>query len=141
MGAVVVDTNIVSYLFKRDTRVRGYRRHLLGNDLVLSFMTVAELDNWAARRRWGQTRREALDRHLQGYAVYYADRELCRTWATVNDRARRAGRPIAEADAWIAATALLLDVALVTHNAADFAMVEGLRVLSEPPSNSPSSAP
>lgn len=45
--------------------------------------------------------------------------------------ARRAGRPIQTADAWIAATALLYGATLVTHNAADFAGVPGLLVVAE----------
>src|SRR5687768_2352667 len=40
-------------------------------------------------------------------------------------------RRCAPAHAWIAATALLLDVPLVTHNGAHYRGVEGLRVLSE----------
>jgi tRNA(fMet)-specific endonuclease VapC len=62
MAAVVVDTDVVSYLFKRDTRARLYRRHLLGQERIVSFMTLAELDQWAARSRWGASRRAALER-------------------------------------------------------------------------------
>jgi predicted nucleic acid-binding protein len=46
------------------------------------------------------------------------------------DGARRQGRPIQTADAWIAATALHLGVPLVTHNPADYAGVSGLTVLT-----------
>jgi predicted nucleic acid-binding protein len=45
--------------------------------------------------------------------------------------ARRRGRVIQAADAWIAATALLLRVPLVTHNASNFAGISGLTVISE----------
>lgn len=131
MATVVVDTNIVSFQLKRDTRARLYRRHLLGNDLILSFMSLAELDYWASRYNWGEGRRDSMERHLQGYEVFYADRDLCRLWAEVTDRSRRRGRTIADADAWIASTALALGASLVTHNAEDFAGVVGLKVLSE----------
>lgn len=40
------------------------------------------------------------------------------------------GRRIESADAWIAATALLYDAALIAHNPADYAGVPNLRVLS-----------
>jgi predicted nucleic acid-binding protein len=76
-------------------------------------------------------RRAELARHLEQYEVYYADDALCRLWADIWTRARRQGRPIEVADAWVAATAPALDVPLVTHNAADFAGVEGLQVLTE----------
>jgi predicted nucleic acid-binding protein len=81
--------------------------------------------------RWGAPRRAVLERYLQGYRVYYSDRDLCRLWAEVSDRARRRGRSIDVADAWTAATALALGVPLVTHNPADYAGVDGLAVLSE----------
>jgi len=132
MATVAVDTNVVSYVFKQDTRARRFRQHLVGRDLVLSFMTLAELDQWALQRRWGQQRRADLERFLQGYRVHYADRFLCSLWAEVMERANRQGTPMDKADAWIAATALALGVPLVTHNAADFRAVAGLTVLTEP---------
>jgi predicted nucleic acid-binding protein len=45
--------------------------------------------------------------------------------------ARKRGRPVAPADAWIAATALLLDVPLVTHNSSHYEGIDGLRVISQ----------
>jgi predicted nucleic acid-binding protein len=131
MARAVLDTDIVSYLFKRDTRAERYRRHLHDTVVVLSFMTVAELEQWALQRRWGQRRREELARFAERFPIHYADRLLCRLWAEVSVRARRNGRPIETADAWIAATALTLGVPLLTHNAADYAGVDGLTLLSE----------
>lgn len=49
----------------------------------------------------------------------------------MSDACRRIGRPIDTADVWIAATALLLDAPLVTHNGAHFSGVPGLTVISE----------
>ncbi len=129
--AVLVDTDVVSFLFKKDTRATAFRRHLLGRSLLLSFMTLAELRAWALRRRWGQARRQQFDRHLARYGIHYPDEATCDEWAIVDDQARRAGRPINCADAWIAASALRLGVPLVTHNPADYTGVDGLVVLSE----------
>jgi predicted nucleic acid-binding protein len=47
------------------------------------------------------------------------------------NKARLRGKPIAPADAWIAATSLLLDIPLVTHNGAHYAGIDDLRVISE----------
>lgn len=104
---VVVDTNVVSFLFKRDTRAQAYERLLVGKLPVISFMTLAELDSWADIRGWGAVRREELRKFLSHYVVQYPDRNLCQLWGSVVATARRAGRPIDSADAWIAATALL----------------------------------
>ena len=56
---------------------------------------------------------------------------LCRRWAEVIDDGRRRRRPVATADAWVAATALFLDMPLVTNNESHFSSVPGLTVISE----------
>ena len=56
--------------------------------------------------------------------------DLCCKWAEVMVAARAAGRRIETADAWIAATALLYDAPLVTHNGSDFLGVPGLTLIS-----------
>ena len=131
MPAVVLDTDVVSMEFKRDTRYRAYHPHLAGRLLVVSFMTLAELDFWALRRNWGERRREQMDRHLKKFLLHPYDRQLCREWAHVTDMAMRNGKPVATADAWIAATALLHGIPLVTNNPADYSGVDELVVVSE----------
>jgi tRNA(fMet)-specific endonuclease VapC len=133
MDFVLVDTDVVSFTFKRDTRRSLYRGHLDGKLLFISFMTVAELDPWADARNWGKRKRAELAAFLQPYTVIDSDRELCRTWAQVKNVAQRAGHHLDTADAWIAATALLYEVPLITHNRGHFAHIQGLRVISESP--------
>lgn len=130
MAAVVVDTDVVSFLFKLDTRAEAYKPHLRGKLLTISFMTVAELDRWAIARSWGEARRQQLEAHLRRFIVYHYDRALCRTWAQVSDGARRAGKPIECADAWVAAVAVLHGLPLVTNNADHYAGVSGLQVMA-----------
>jgi tRNA(fMet)-specific endonuclease VapC len=54
MNFVLLDTNIVSFLFKGDSRIQLYMPYLQGQQLAISFMTVAELFQWAAVRNWAQ---------------------------------------------------------------------------------------
>lgn len=130
MPDVLLDTDVVSYIFKNDTRADLYLPHLVGVRPALSFMTIAELYRWALARNWGRPRRNALDRFLQSYMVYPYTRPLCLKWAEVVDQARRRGRPIADADAWHAATALLEGIPLITHNVRDFRVVDGLTIIT-----------
>jgi tRNA(fMet)-specific endonuclease VapC len=123
--------DVVSFLYKRDTRTELYRPHLVGHMLTISFMTLAELERWTLASNWGPSRQQHLERYLRRFVVHPTSQALCRRWAEVTDAGQRAGRPIATADAWIAATALLLDVSLVTHNKDHFNGVSGLAVISE----------
>ncbi len=125
----VVDTGVISYLFRGDTRAEIYRPHLEGKLLADSFMTVAELDRWALERNWGLERQARMATMLEQFVIVLADRTLCHTWAKVGDQARRRGRPIQVADAWIAATAIALGVPLVTNNRDDYAGVGDLALL------------
>ena len=98
--ALVVDTDVVSFIFKRDTRAALYVPHLSGHMLTISFQTLAELELWMLVANWGARRRLQLARHLRRYIVENSSPALCRRWAEVLDDARRGGSPIATADAW-----------------------------------------
>jgi len=100
VNAAIIDTDVVSMLFKGDSRAQPYRIHLAGRLLGISFMTLAELERWQLERNWGTTRKEELAQHLTRYIVLPASRELCAKWAEVSWEARRKGRPIQTADAW-----------------------------------------
>lgn len=133
IDSVVVDTDVVSFTFKEDTRADAHRPHLHGKLTVISFMTLAELDRWAIQYGWGETRRRSLDVFLQDFIVTFSDRTLCRKWAEAVCAARRNGRPIRTADSWIAATALMHGIPLVTNNRSNYIGVDNLILISETP--------
>jgi tRNA(fMet)-specific endonuclease VapC len=130
VNAAIVDTDVVSMLFKGDTRALAFRPHIRGRLLGISFMTLAELERWSLERNWEQSRRLELNQHLTRYAVLPVSRELCVKWAEVTFAAKRKGRPIQTADAWIAASALHYQVPEITNNEGDYSAVEGLVLLS-----------
>ena len=129
VNAVVVDTDIVSYLFKGHSAASLYTDDLAGHALVISFMTLAELERWPIPSGWGEEKRRLLREHLKLFAVMPWNRALCTAWAEVMVGARARGFRIDCADAWIAATALLHRIPLVTHNRDDYRGVEGLAVV------------
>lgn len=128
---VVVDTDVVSFLFKGDTRGALYESHLVGRLRIIAAQTRAELEHWALLHNWGPRRRSELKLFLKDYVFVEVDETVCLKWAEARAHAHRAGRPISVSDAWIAATALAYAVALVTHNPDDFKNVPGLSVISE----------
>jgi predicted nucleic acid-binding protein len=103
MNAAIVDTDVVSMVFKGDTRALAYRTHIAGRLLGIYFMKLAELDRWPLERNRGQ-----------GQQVELAQQDV---------RSRRT-------DAWIAASALYYQVLLITNNRDDYSSVDGLALLS-----------
>jgi tRNA(fMet)-specific endonuclease VapC len=128
---VVVDTNVVSFFFKGDTRAALYKPHLDGKLQIVAAQTRAELELWTLLHGWGQRRRQALYDYLKGFIRAGVDEAVCLRWADVQHDAQTKGRPISISDAWVAATALAYDIPLVTHNRKDFENVQGLIVISE----------
>jgi tRNA(fMet)-specific endonuclease VapC len=126
---LVVDTSVVSYILKKHSLGAAYWEILKGHRLGISFMTVAELYCWPFRRNWSERRIASLRLHLQGYTVLPHDEALSWEWARVKSRR---GRPMADPDAWIAATAIHYQIPLVTHNVRHFLRIEGLEIVTVP---------
>src|SRR5580700_7006977 len=121
MTPAVVDTDVVSFLFKNDTRSQVYLPLLKDRKLLVSFMTEAELEQWILLAQWGAGRIQRFQWFMTGFAFVPSSRELILKWAEVMVSARASGRRIETADAWIAATAVLHGAALITHNPKDYA--------------------
>jgi tRNA(fMet)-specific endonuclease VapC len=129
MSRIVLDTDVISYFIKRDPRVSPYESLVSGHKIVVSFMTEAELERWALQSNWGPAKRARLAEYLEPMIRVPSSRDLIERWAFIMVAARSVGRRIEVADAWIAATALLYDIPLVTHNRSDFAGVPNLKIL------------
>ena len=130
MNAVLVDTNILSYSFKGDSKAKAYARILEHDTLLYSFQTRAELEFWALHRNWGDHKKAELERFLKPYSLVPHTPETSIHWAHAMHAAQQAGRRMLSDDAWIAATALELGIPLVTHNKKDFLGLADLEIIS-----------
>jgi predicted nucleic acid-binding protein len=131
MESIVVDTNVVSYALKSDSRAQLYAEDLKNRRLCVSFMTVAELRLWAVLKKWGPTKLESLEQALHHYVILPYDDETVWEWARLGAHERQNGRDRRDrADWWIAACALRHRIPLVTHNPRDFAGIASLTVVT-----------
>jgi tRNA(fMet)-specific endonuclease VapC len=130
MNQIVVDTDVASYIFNWHSSAQRFVDALRGAQLILSFMSIAEMRMGAIAAGWGARRRTLLEEFMRGFGVVYADDALCTDWARVRAEARSAGRVLSPQDAWIAATALGLDAPLATNNRTDFERIQNLRLLA-----------
>jgi len=129
MNQIVVDTDVVSYLFNWHSSAKRYVEALRGARLTLSFMSIAEMRMGALSAGWGARRADLLEQFLSGFGVVYSDDSLCTVWARLRANARAAGKGLSPQDAWIAATAIALDAPLATNNRSDFEHISGLQMV------------
>ena len=112
---LVVDTDVASFIFKwHPVFAPRYVSIIRGAELIVSFMTLAEMRQGALDANWGQRKWTLLEAYLADFSVPNSDNLLCSTWAQVRNESVRKGRQMSAADAWIAATALVLSAPLVT---------------------------
>lgn len=130
MDAVLLDTDVFSFLFKQDTRAERYAPEIVGRRACLSFMTVAELTRWAIQHEWGTKRRAVLRSKIRRCTIVEYDSQTAEMWARISVDRQRAGRPISCGDGCIAACAVRHKIPLVTHNARHYEGIKGLRVVT-----------
>ncbi len=132
--AVVVDTNVFSASLRQTSSELSslYRSDVKDKRLVISFQTAAEVRYGAAKAEWGQPRLEAMDRRIAVAVTAPPSDPLLREWVRLRADCYRVGHPFHKkmhtADLWIAATASLLGLSLVTHDQG-FRGVPGLVVI------------
>jgi len=128
---LVVDTDVASFVFKWHPEFAPrYVGIIRGPELVVSFMTLAEMRQGALAANWGPRKSDVLETYLADFSVLHSDSQLCSTWATVRSESVRKGRQMSSADAWIAATALVLSAPLVTNNPKDYRHLDRLQLVS-----------
>ena len=133
---VVVDTNVFGIALGTDPLglASRYAKHLNGAVLVVSFQTVAELRFGALRANWGSARVAAMEDRLRQALVVPPHDALAHGWAHLRNECRKIGHALQDknhhGDLWIAATAYLAGVPLVTHDSV-FSGVPGLSVITE----------
>ncbi|MGH9855619.1 MAG: PIN domain-containing protein [Blastocatellia bacterium] len=125
----LVDTDVVSFIFNKSPLGIPYRQYMRKRALCISFMTRAEIERGMRLANWGVKKRDEMAGFLTAkFAIIHTNDEICRKWAEITSTT---GRPVASADAWIAATAMAYKVPLITHNRKHFEGIAGLKVISD----------
>jgi tRNA(fMet)-specific endonuclease VapC len=129
MKPIVLDTDVISFLLKADSRAQLYLPHPDNRQWFISFMTEAELEQWALLANWGEKRIEWLRLFLSRFAIVPSSHDLVlkwrRRWSLLEETGGGSKPP--KLGLRVAATALLYDAPLPTHNKADYLGVPGLR--------------
>ena len=123
----LVDTDICSAYIKGNKLV--FQRFLqYGGRLYTSAIVLGELFTWALRVRASPRRLQDVDDLLKLLAILNATPDVARQFGTIRARLMDAGLPTPDLDLLNAATALVHNLTLVTHNGSDYANVPGLTI-------------
>ena len=125
---IVLDTNVVSYIFNQDPRASYYLDRIRDQRACISFQTLEEQWYGARYRGWGEQRKSELAAYLNLYEVIWPNAEIVAICARLRADRRTAGRKLEVADAWVAATALMLQCPLASHDR-DFSGIPRLELI------------
>ena len=128
---VIVDTDIFSYWFKRDSRGEAFRSYAIGRKMALAFPTVGELYYWSLKYDWGETRFNQFEQLIKEYLFLPSDGEVCRkfAWVRFQKTQDKHIEPIGSNDYWIAACALRYNYPILTNNYEHFSRIKGIKLL------------
>lgn len=121
-GPVVIDTGIFGARLTPSGQLLAsrYRPLLEGRPAVISFVTVAELRYGARLAGWGQDRLRRLEYEIGRAEIVWPGPSLADTYAALRTWCVTTGHGLGqkehEADRWVAATAVWLQVPLVAHD-------------------------
>ncbi len=132
-GPVVIDTGVFGARLTPSGKLlaSAYRPLLEGRPAVISFVTVAELGYGAKLAGWGPERVRRLEFAIGRAQVVWPGPSLTEVYVSLRTRCVRTGHDLSqkehEADRWVAATAIWLQVPLVAHDAI-FANIKDLEL-------------
>ena len=130
-GTVVLDSTVISFLMRDRGPAGYYRRAIAGLTPVLPFQAVEEAWFGAIRNNWGDRRRSELQSHIERFEIIWPNADMVRISARLRSARERAGHRLTTADAWIAATALVLDCPVASHDR-DFSGIPNLELIRHP---------
>ena len=126
----LLDTNVVSYMFKGHRLGRAYQDFLADKEAGTTYITLGEVKAGARKAQWGEQKMVALEFSLSQLPIFDMNLQVVERYAECIAYLQGRGLPSAPLDVWIAATALAHGVALVTHNRRHFDPIPGLEVVS-----------
>jgi len=123
----LIDTDICSAYLKGNRIVWNRFMQFTGG-LHISAITLAELNVWAQRAGAPKSRLESLQALLNDLIFLEVDVDVAQRYGHLQALLLDQGKPAPGMDLVIAATALVHNLTLVTHNTQDFINTPGLRI-------------
>ena len=130
-GPIVIDTDVYGAELTGSALAVRFQPLIVGRPAFISFQTEAEIRFGALLRGWGPARMLKLEARIAAADIVHSGPELVETYARLRVDCWRAGHALApkqhDADRWIAATAIRLELPLVSNDGI-YEGVPGLRL-------------
>ena len=123
MNGKLIDTNVIIRFFKGETELFSLFDDM--EQLYVSSISVGELMYGAELSKKSDFNRENYFCFCQQMKILQPDLEVAKMYGKIKSNLKAKGRPIPENDIWIAATALVADLELVTADS-DFENISEL---------------
>ena len=126
----LLDTNICIYAINgRHPKLTDRLLAVSPSDIVISSVTVGELEYGAAKSRWGDRTRQTLYAFLSSFEILPFEESDAIAFGKLRAALVLAGTPIGAYDAMIGAQALARGLTVVTHNTGEFSRIRGLEMV------------
>ena len=125
----LLDTNICIYFLKN--KYPALTERLLSchpSELMISAVTVFELEYGAAKSNWGDKTRNKLAMFLAPFTILPFTADDAIAAGKIRCHLEKCGIPIGPYDVQIAAQAFSRNLTVITHNVSEFSRVPSLKV-------------
>lgn len=127
----MLDTDYCINLIRNQTfrdRVLAWIKTHEAGELGISVITLAELEYGVEKSSNPERNKRALDKFLLPLEVAEFDNDAADCYGKIRASLEKSGRPIGSLDMLIGATAMALNIPLVTNNLREFRRIHGLKI-------------
>jgi len=125
----LLDTNICIYAMKKTYPCLNEKLLSINPDnIVISSVTVGELEYGAAKSRWSERSRHILNAFLANYEIISFNTSDAIHFGKIRAALALKGTPIGFYDVMIGAQGFARNLTVITHNVKEFCRIPGLLV-------------
>lgn len=125
----MLDTDMIIYIIKKQPpRVVERFRQFSQNEIILSSISIAELERGARKSSNYSKNKKALLDFSSPFQIYNFDFKAAEKFGKISAELESKGKKIGAYDTLIAAHAVSVDATIVTNNINEFKRVSGLNV-------------
>jgi tRNA(fMet)-specific endonuclease VapC len=126
--AYLIDTDIIIYSLKGDPRVHSWMGKNQNIPKSISAITFGELLYGARKSKYPEKNIATTNRIAELFPIIEVNKGIIEVFGMIKAKLEQEGTRIADMDLLIAATAIYMDLTLVTNNKSHFSRISDLAI-------------